>query len=136
MGSDTSPCRYPLNRRGLLALRQSIASGVLALASVTVFATGCVSGAPDLTDAQEQAAARVAVYKGGEALPVGYSSLGPISSGDCSGAPAGGRVWGDAGRAIDSLKQKAAAMNADAVVGVNCSNVPLLNGCWAAKKCS
>jgi RcsF lipoprotein len=97
---------------------------------------GCVSGAPTLTSAQESQVSAVAVYKPGESAPGPYRSLGSISGADCSGAPAGGRVWGNAEKAIDTLKRKAVEIGADAVVNVSCSSIPLLNNCWAAEKCS
>jgi uncharacterized protein YbjQ (UPF0145 family) len=45
-------------------------------------------------------------------------------------------VWGNAERAIETLKKKAVAMQADAVVEVRCGAAPLLNNCWAAQKCT
>ncbi len=62
--------------------------------------------------------------------------MGTISAAECSGAPLGGRVWGNAERAIETLKRKAAAENAAAVVDVTCEAVPFLNNCWAAQKCT
>jgi RcsF lipoprotein len=97
---------------------------------------GCVSGAPTLTSAQESQESAVAVYKPGDAAPGQFKTLGSISGADCSGAPTGGRVWGNAEKAIDTLKRKAVEVGADAVINVSCSAVPLLNNCWAAEKCS
>ena len=97
---------------------------------------GCISGAPQLTADQQARVARMSVYKPGENPPSRYRVLESISAADCSGAPAGGRVWGNAEQAIETLKGKAAALNADAVVNVRCSSAPLLNNCWAAQKCS
>ena len=97
---------------------------------------GCVSGAPTLTPEQESQASQVAVYKPGDSTPGKYQILDTISAADCSGAPAGGRVWGNAEKAIETLKQKAVAMGADAVINVSCSSAPLLNNCWSAQKCS
>ena len=37
--------------------------------------------------------------------------------------------------AIETLKKKAVAMNADAVIKVSCGAAPFLNNCWAAQRC-
>lgn len=97
---------------------------------------GCVSGAPDLTPAQEAQLEQVHVYKSGEAPHRDFQVVGAVTAADCSGAPAGGRVWGNAEKAIDTLKRKAVVMGADAVVNVSCGAAPMLNNCWAAQKCS
>ena len=97
---------------------------------------GCVSGAPSLSPAQESQVAAVTVYKPGAPVPGQYQVLDTISAADCGGAPAGGRVWGNAEKAIETLKQKAVEVGANAVINVSCSAVPLLNNCWAAQKCS
>src|SRR5437016_133324 len=64
-------------------------AGVLVAAS----AAACVSGAPDLTPAQEQKVSTLGVYKPGEAPNQTFTSIAEISAADCSGAPAGGQ-WG------------------------------------------
>ena len=104
------------------------------LATLSLF--GCIGGAPQLTADQQSRAAKMAVYSPGQEPGKPYRVLEPISAADCAGAPAGGRVWGDAERAVETLKEKAAALNADAVVNVRCGAAPLLNNCWAAQKCS
>ena len=109
---------------------------VLTAVGSGIFFGGCVSGPPTLTPAQELQASRVVVYRVGELPPQEYRTIESLSAADCSSAPAGGRVWGDAEQAINALKRKAAAIDADAVVNVSCSAVPLLNNCWAAQKCS
>ncbi len=96
---------------------------------------GCVSGPPRLTPEQHQKPSKITIHRDGEKPEKDYSILGEISAADCSGAPAGGRVFGNSSRAIDSLKLKAAAMNADAVINVRCGSIPFLNNCWAAMKC-
>ena len=101
-----------------------------------IFMGSCVSGSPTLTPAQELQASKVVVYRAGELPPHRYQTIETLSAADCSSAPAGGRVWGNAEQAIEALKRKAAAIDADAVVNVRCSSVPLLNNCWAAQKCS
>lgn len=108
----------------------------LSLVASIISFYGCVSGAPTLTSEQESRASAVAIYKPGDATPAKYQILDTISAADCSGAPAGGRVWGNAEKAIDTLKQKAVALGADAVVNVSCSAAPLVNNCWSAQKCS
>ena len=97
---------------------------------------GCVSGAPRLTPDQQSRLDTIAVHKVGEKPGKEYSVLEEISAADCSGAPAGGRVWGNAEKAIGTLKRKAVVINAEAVVNISCSAVPFLNNCWAAQKCS
>ncbi len=96
----------------------------------------CVSGAPTLTPEQEKEVEKMAVYKPGEVPSEKYQAIGPVTAADCSGAPLGGRVWGDSEKAVDTLKRKAVVMSADAVLNVSCSTAPLLNNCWAARKCS
>jgi len=108
----------------------------LSLVAPIISFYGCVSSAPTLTPEQESRASAVAIYKPGDATPAKYQILETISAADCSGAPAGGRVWGNAEKAIDTLKQKAVALGADAVVNVSCSSAPLVNNCWSAQKCS
>jgi len=97
---------------------------------------GCVSGPPRLTPDQQAKLSKVTIYKVGETLSQEYKILTEISAADCSGAPAGGRVWGDAEKAIETLRKKAVAMNADAVIKVSCGAAPFLNNCWAAQKCT
>lgn len=94
----------------------------------------CISP-PKLTSDQLNKLSQVAIYKEGETPNKEYKRLSEISAADCSGAP-GGRVWGDADKAIENLRQKAVAINADALVKVSCSAVPFLNNCWAAQKCT
>ena len=109
---------------------------MLALAVFPVVVAGCISGAPRLTAEQQARVANMSVYKPGEKPPGEFRVLESISAADCSGAPLGARVWGDAERAIDTLKRKAAALNADAIVKVSCGAAPFVNNCWAAQKCS
>lgn len=97
---------------------------------------GCVSGAPALTPDQYTKFSKMSAYKPGETPPQAYKALGQVSGADCSGAPAGARLWGDAEEAVKVMKTKAAALNADAVINVTCGAAPLVNNCWAAKKCS
>jgi hypothetical protein len=114
----------------------SVRTSDLAAIALSLALSGCVSGAPTLTPAQESQVSRVAIYKVGELPPEKYQAVQTLSSADCSGAPAGGRVWGNAEQAIDTLKRKAVEIDADAVVNVSCSSAPMLNNCWAAQKCS
>lgn len=109
---------------------------ILILSALSLGVAGCVGNAPRLTAEQQSRVAKMGVYKPDEQHPGEYRVLQSISAADCSGAPAGGRVWGNAERAIDTLKRKAAALEADAVINVRCGAVPLLNNCWAAQKCS
>jgi hypothetical protein len=48
----------------------------------------------------------------------------------------GGRVTGNVDRAMDTLKRKAVAINADSIIDVSCGAAPMLNNCWAAQKCT
>lgn len=107
-------------------------------AVILIFAlilSGCVSRPPSLTSTQLEKLSKVIIYKDGETPNKEYKLLNEISAADCSGAP-GGRVWGDADKAIENLRQKAVAINADAVIKVSCGAVPFLNNCWAAQKCT
>ena len=108
----------------------------LALLTLTITLISCVSGPPLLTSDQEDRFMKISVHKVGENPGREYTVLEEISGADCSAAPAGGRIWGNAEKAIETLKKKAAAMNADAVINVICGAVPFLNNCWAAQKCS
>ena len=109
---------------------------IILASAISSLLIACVSGAPDLTDQQQVKQANMVVLKQGESLKKAYKVIAPISAADCSGAPYGGRVWGDAEKAIETLKAKAAFINADAIMNVSCSVAPLINNCWAAKKCS
>jgi hypothetical protein len=97
---------------------------------------GCASGTAALTPEQASQASAVAVYKAGDATPDKYQILDSISATDCSGAPAGGRVWGNAEQAIENLRLKAAELGANALVNVSCSSAALSDNCWSAQKCS
>jgi len=110
--------------------------GIVVLALLSAAISGCVSGSPRLTSDQSARLSKISAYKPGEAPDKEYRELSEISGADCSGAPAGGRVWGNSERAINTLRAKAAALNADAVLNVSCGVAPLLNNCWAAQKCS
>jgi hypothetical protein len=109
----------------------------LKLLVLTLTLGGCISGAPTLAPDQESKVANFPVYKVGDKPNKEYKVLQEISAADCSGAPAGGRVWGTATKSIDTLKRKAIELNADALTNVSCAAVPLvLNNCWAAQKCT
>lgn len=102
---------------------------VLALSS-------CISGAPTLNDDQEHKLSALTVYPLGQLPTKPYTVMGEVSSADCTGAPMHGRIYGNVDRALDTLKRKAAAMNADSIIDVSCGAVPLLNNCYTAQKCS
>ena len=102
---------------------------------LSLFVVSCVSGSPTLTQDQMKRLSNIEVYKEGETPTKKYTTISEMSAADCSGAPGGGRVWGDAEKAIQTLKMKAASKNADAIVNTNCGSVPFVNNCWAAKKC-
>ena len=97
---------------------------------------GCVSGAPRLSTKQQELAKTIPVLKKGEVLNKEYAVIEKISAADCSGAPYGALVWGNSEKAIETLKKKAVSIEADGVIEVSCSVAPLVNNCWAAKKCS
>ena len=97
---------------------------------------GCATGASGGPAAQQAQVSPIAILKPGEPTPGRYQILETISAVDCSGAPAGGRAWGNAEKAIESLRQKAAQLGADAVVNVSCSSELLLHNCWSAQRCS
>jgi hypothetical protein len=99
--------------------------------------SSCVSGAPTLSDDQEHKLSTLTVYPHGQLPNRPYTVLAAAISGvDCSGAPLHGRVYGNVDVAMDTLKRKAVAMNADSIIDVSCGAVPLLNNCWSAQKCT
>ena len=106
---------------------------ILTLLSINIIS--CVAGPPTLTPAQWEKLENIKVYKKGEVPSEKYTKLNEISAADCSGAPAGGRVWGNAENAVKTLKMKAVAQNADAVINTDCGSIPFVNNCWAAQKC-
>lgn len=106
----------------------------LLVAALIVAVTGCVSGAPRLTPEQRANLSSIEVYKTNTPPTFEYSVLSNLSAADCSG-PGGTRLYGDEGKAMDILLAKAASINADAIVNVSCGAAPLVNNCWAAKKC-
>lgn len=131
---DASARGAMLNRYGPWETTLMRIGGLSMILSIGVY--GCVSGAPTLTPEQASRASRVAVYKVGDSTPGKYQILDTVSAVDWSAAPAGGRVWGNADGGIDTLKRKAVALGADAVIIVSCSSAPFLNNCWSAQKCS
>ncbi len=109
----------------------------LSLLAFALLLGGCISGAPRLLPEQELRLEKITVHQDGEPLTTqNYKVMEKLSAADCSGAPGGGRLWGNAERAIDTLKRKAAAVNADAIVNVSCHAIPFLNNCFAAQRCS
>ena len=102
---------------------------------LSIIVVSCVSGPPKLTQEQMEHLSEIKVFKEGETPTKNYKELTKISAADCSGAPGGGRVWGDAEKAIETLKIKAASKNADAIINTNCGSVPFVNNCWSAQKC-
>jgi hypothetical protein len=98
--------------------------------------SSCISGAPTLNDEQEHKLSTLTVYPPGELPTKPYYVLEAISAADCSGSPMGGRVTGNVNRAMDTLKRKAVAINADSVIEVSCEVAPMVNNCWAAQKCT
>lgn len=97
--------------------------------------TGCVAGPPQLMDEQIKRLDDMKVYKVGTMPDKDFKIVGEVSAADCSG-PGGSRLYGDEGKAIDILKMKAAALNSDAVINVECGSGPFVNNCWAAKICT
>jgi hypothetical protein len=104
---------------------------------VAVFAlSSCVSGAPTLSDNQEHKLSTLTIYPLGQLPTMSYNVLAAISAADCSGSPMGGRVRGNVDRAMDTLKRKAVAIDADSIIDVSCGAAPMVNNCWAAQKCT
>jgi hypothetical protein len=112
-----------------------LASGCRLLLFLGVALQGC-AGSAGLTPDETSQASAVTVYKAGDATPDKYQILDTVSATDCSGAPAGGRVWGNAGKAVESLRLKAAELGANALVNVSCSSAALTDNCWSAQKCT
>jgi hypothetical protein len=98
--------------------------------------SSCVSGAPTLSDDQEHKLSALTVYPLGQLPTKPYHVLATISAADCSGSPMGGRVTGNVDRAMDTLKRKAVAIEADSIIDVSCGAAPMVNNCWAAQKCT
>jgi hypothetical protein len=99
--------------------------------------SACVTGAPRLSEEQEEHVASITLFPIGQQPDRPYKILGVIESADCSGDPWHGRTYGNADRALDTLKRKAARLYADSVIEVSCGVPPyILNDCWAATKCS
>jgi hypothetical protein len=113
----------------LWQIRYLLPAAVLALSS-------CVSGAPNLSDDQERKLSTLAMYPLGQLPTKPYNVLAAISAADCSGSPMGGRVTGNVDRAMDTLKRKAVAINADSIIDVSCGAAPMVNNCWSAQKCT
>jgi len=103
---------------------------------ISIMIVSCVSGPPILTPVQWKHYDDMEVYADGESLSKKYTEIAEISAVDCPGAPSGSRVWGKSERAMQTLKMKAAAQNADAIIVTSCSYVPFMNNCWAGNMCS
>lgn len=100
-----------------------------------ILCSACVSGPPQLTVAQENRLARIKLYNEGINPLRKFKFVEKISAADCSDAPLGGKVWDEEDKALIILLMKAAALGADAVVNLDCGVAPLVNSCWAVKKC-
>ena len=98
--------------------------------------SSCVSGAPTLSNDQQHRLSTLAVYPVGQLPTKPYTVLAAVSSADCSGDPWHGRTYGNVDRALDTLKRKAAAMNADSIIEVSCGATRLINNCWHPQKCT
>lgn len=99
--------------------------------------SSCISGAPALTDEQEHKLLALTVYPPRDLPSKPYHVLRTISAADCSGSPLGGRVTGNVNRALDTLKRKAVAINADSIIEVSCGVPPVrVNNCWRAQVCT
>ena len=70
--------------------------------------SACVTGAPRLSEEQEEHVASITLFPIGQQPDRPYKILGVIESADCSGDPWHGRTYGNADRALDTLKRKAA----------------------------
>ena len=100
---------------------------LLTTVAAVFFVVGCVSGPPELSPEQERHLSTLNVYPPGEVPKQKFEPIGEVSGADCSGAPAGGRVWGNAEKAIETLRKKAVAQGADAVIEVHCAAAPFLS---------
>lgn len=107
---------------------------VILLLSLLVL-TGCVSGPPYLTKAQENKVNDIKIYRAGSQHIENYTLFEEIKAADCTG-PGGSRLYGQEELAIDYLKRKAVALNADAVIDVECGSGAFVNNCWAARICA
>ena len=96
---------------------------------------GCVSSAPYLTDSQEKRLESIEVYQMGSPPGRNYVVVGELDAADCTG-PARSRLHGQEALSVDSLKRKAIALGADAIIDVACRHAPFVNNCWAASVCT
>ena len=106
----------------------------LPAALLTIFLGGCVSGPPELTVEQLRKIGDLEIFRTGTAPKKEFKIIADIEAADCSGPVT--RLYGDEGKAIDTLKMKAIEIGGDAIVDVSCKSVPFVNNCWAAKKCN
>ena len=109
---------------------------ILVLSLLMLLLVGCISGSPTLSQEQISRLELIKVYKKGESIEREYTVVSKVNSADCSGAGEVARIYGTEGRAIDILLRKTASLEADALINVSCGVAPLVNNCWAAKKCS
>src|ERR1700730_16784470 len=94
--------------------------------SIFLVSSSCISGAPTLNDEQDHKLSTLTVFPPGELPTKPYHVLRVISAADCSGSPMGGRVTGNVNRALDTLKRKAVAINADSLIEVSCGVAPMV----------
>jgi hypothetical protein len=97
--------------------------------------SGCVSGAPYLTEEQNIKSKNIQIYRDGDVLDRSFNLLDEVKAADCSALPWGMRIYGNEEKSIEILKAKAAALDANAVVNVTCRVIPYLNNCWASRYC-
>jgi hypothetical protein len=109
----------------------------ITIASLTFFLASCISGPPKLSEAELLEAKKIAIYKTGDEISREYEVIKSIEIADCSSQGGGWvRIWGNEGKAIEGLVYKAYSFQADAIIDVACSAAPLVNNCWAAKRCN
>jgi hypothetical protein len=95
---------------------------------------GCVSGPPNLTADQERRVGDIQVFRVGAMQERSFIFLKEVDAADCTGPH--GRFYGREEASIDSLKRKAAALSADAIMDVDCRFAAFVNNCFAASVCS
>jgi len=95
---------------------------------------GCVRAAPYLTEEQEKRIDNVNIFRVSSTQEKDFTIISEVDAADCSG-PHRTRLYGNEDLAIDTLKRKAVALGADAIIDVSCEFVPFINNCWAARVC-
>ena len=97
------------------------------------FLQGCISGPPPLSDSQLKRLEDIQIFEEGDIPESKFIIIETVEAANCEGG--NGRMYGSRKIALVDLKKWAVIKQGDAVINVSCSNIPMLNNCWNAKKC-